>query len=308
MDFFSYLFGHNLFRLFSPGFSRAFLIFYMFSVIGWICEVLYVGIFFEHRFVNRGVLFGPLCPVYGFGGILILTLPKELQSPVWVLFISGLVFCSAVEYAAGYVLEKLFHTKWWDYSSKKIVIRGKTIPLHLHGRICLLNSTLFGIMTVCVIDFVHPLFRTLLNSMQVVVVQTVASGIGFMLFLDVAFSVHRLVDFNVYITRLKDLADSLKDRYGAEDWFAGKSLLESLDYIHRLASAKQEKFSESFIQKIHEARARHRTAESFVKKFPSMKNPANAESLLLIREKIQKRLDEKRLLRLENKSSAKKIR
>lgn len=163
-------------------------------------------------------------------------------------------------------------------------------------------------MTVCVIDFVYPLFRILLNSMQVVVVQTVATGIGFMLFLDVAFSVHRLVDFNVYITRLKDLADSLKERYGTEDWFAGKSLLESLDYIHRLASAKQEKFSESFIQKIHEARARHRTAESFVKKFPSMKNPANAESLLLIREKIQKRLDEKRLLRLENKSSAKKIR
>ena len=58
--------------------SKAFLVFLLFSLIGWLCEVAYVGIFFEHKFVNRGFLFGPVCPVYGTGGILILSLPQQL--------------------------------------------------------------------------------------------------------------------------------------------------------------------------------------------------------------------------------------
>lgn len=86
--------------------SKAFLVFLLFSLIGWLCEVAYVGIFFEHKFVNRGFLFGPVCPVYGTGGILILSLPQQLQNPVWVLYLAGVFFCSFVEYAVGFGLEK----------------------------------------------------------------------------------------------------------------------------------------------------------------------------------------------------------
>lgn len=303
MDFFEVLFGSNIFRLFSPNFSRAFLIFYMFSIIGWICEVLYVGIFFEHKFVNRGFLFGPICPIYGFGGILILMLPKQLQTPMWVLFISGVIFCSAVEYSAGFVLEKLFHTKWWDYSSKKIILNGKTIPLHLHGRICLLNSTLFGIMTVCVIDFIHPLIKLMLNALSPVSVQIIASALGMALFIDLSISIRRLVDFSVYITKLKELGDMLKERYGSEEWFIGKSFSEILETIRKKALEEQNNFGNLLMEKIKIAQSRHKASESFVTRFPSMKNPSSAESLILIREKIRARIEQKKKAKILRNSS-----
>lgn len=107
--------------------AKAFIVFLIFSSIGWICEVCYVGIFFEHKFVNRGFLFGPLCPVYGIGGILILLTPEKLQNPVRRLFITGIVLCSVVEYAASFMLEQIFHLKLWDYSDRILKLRGHTI-------------------------------------------------------------------------------------------------------------------------------------------------------------------------------------
>ena len=97
-------------------FRQAFLIFIMFSVVGWISEVLYVGIFHEHKFVNRGFLHGPLCPIYGFGGVVILLLPAALYSTWIPLFFASMILCTLVEYFVSWIMEKTFHARWWDYS------------------------------------------------------------------------------------------------------------------------------------------------------------------------------------------------
>jgi hypothetical protein len=110
-------------------FHIVFLIFIIFSVVGWISEVLYVGIFFEHKFVNRGFLHGPLCPIYGFGGLSILLLPQSLYSTWVMLFFAGMLFGTIVEYISSWILEKLFHTRWWDYSHYKFNIRGRVCLL-----------------------------------------------------------------------------------------------------------------------------------------------------------------------------------
>lgn len=96
--------------------SKAFIVFLIFSSIYRICEVCYVGF-----------LFVPLCPVYGIGGILILLTPEKLQNPVRRLFITGIVLCSVVEYAASFMLEQIFHLKLWDYSDRILKLRGHTI-------------------------------------------------------------------------------------------------------------------------------------------------------------------------------------
>lgn len=106
-------------------FHIVFLIFIIFSVVGWISEVLYVGIFFEHKFVNRGFLHGPICPIYGFGGLSILLLPQSLYSTWVMLFFASMLFGTIVEYISSWILEKLFHTRWWDYSHYKFNIRGR---------------------------------------------------------------------------------------------------------------------------------------------------------------------------------------
>ena len=114
----------NLFAIYELPFWSAFLIFILFSFIGWISEVIYVGVTSAHKFVNRGFLHGPLCPVYGFGGVVILMLPPSLYATWIPLFFASMILCTIVEYFVSWLMEKLFHTRWWDYSHYKIQLIG----------------------------------------------------------------------------------------------------------------------------------------------------------------------------------------
>lgn len=273
--------------------SKAFIVFILFSAIGWLCEVAYVGIFFEHKFVNRGFLFGPLCPIYGVGGILILMLPQQLQNPIWLLFFTGMFFCSLVEYIGGFALEKIFHTKWWDYSNKKITINGHSISLNIHGRICLQNSILFGLMTIVVLKFVQPLIEKTLNYFSDIYIITASNIILAFFIADIIFSVNKLIDFNVHIAKLKEFGESLKDRYQTESWFKSSSLSEMFESIKERSINEKEKFSTSLLEKIENANKHHKISESFVKRFPTMKSTLYKESLMHLKQRIKDSLQEK---------------
>lgn len=130
------------------------LFFFFYSVIGWISEVIYCYIK-DKKFTNRGFLFGPVCPIYGTGALsMLITLSwcKDIHigkfyiGPLMVLLI-GVVVCDIVEYLTSFLMEKLFHARWWDYSKKKF---------NLHGRICLEHSCYWGIFSVLLIYLVHP--------------------------------------------------------------------------------------------------------------------------------------------------------
>lgn len=272
--------------------SKAFIVFLIFSSIGWICEVCYVGIFFEHKFVNRGFLFGPLCPVYGIGGILILLTPEKLQNPVRRLFITGTVLCSLVEYAASFVLEQMFHLKLWDYSDRVLKCRGRTIKLNINGRICLRNSLLFGVMTVSVIKFIQPLIGRLFSYFDDVYLQSAAGILGLAFAADIMFSVHRALDFSIYVARLKDFSETLKERYHHEEWFQSNSLHEMLDSIGKKALIDKEKFSAAMLEKIKWAESRHNASETFVKRFPTLTSGVYKDSLTLIKKRLENRLTE----------------
>lgn len=103
-----------------------FMLFLLYSFIGWSIEV--IGQLLEkHRFINRGFLVGPICPIYGWGCIaMILTLTKY-KSDFFLLFAMAIVICSILEYFTSYFMEKLFHVRWWDYTRRKY---------NLNGRIC----------------------------------------------------------------------------------------------------------------------------------------------------------------------------
>lgn len=274
--------------------SKAFLVFLLFSLIGWLCEVAYVGIFFEHKFVNRGFLFGPVCPVYGTGGILILSLPQQLQNPVWVLYLAGVFFCSFVEYAVGFGLEKIFHTKWWDYSDQTITVKGHIIPLHLHGRVCLKNSILFGFLTVIVIKFVQPLIEKAMAYFSDTAIITISNILLVIFLVDIVVSVNKMVDFSVHIAKLKELGESLKDRYQNEAWFKGETLSEMFDSIRERSLKEKEKFSSALLEKIESVNSHNRHLESFVRRFPTMKSAQYKDSLIHLKKRIKESLNEKR--------------
>ncbi len=127
------------------------LFFFLLSFLGWIWEVL-LCLFSEHQFVNRGILFGPWLPIYGFGGIFLILLLKKLSGRPFLVFLISLLLCSVLEYLTGFLLETLWNVKWWDYSEH---------TWNLHGRICLLCSIGFGIGGLMLFYVIFPLYRKL---------------------------------------------------------------------------------------------------------------------------------------------------
>ncbi|HBB29668.1 MAG TPA: hypothetical protein DC000_10580, partial [Clostridiales bacterium] len=114
----------------STNFYVNFIYFIMYSVIGWICEVIFCSIP-EKKFINRGFLNGPLCPIYGFGALIVIFFLTPFKDSIFLVFIFGLIVTSTLEYFTSYAMEKLFHSKWWDYSNNRF---------NINGRVCLLNS------------------------------------------------------------------------------------------------------------------------------------------------------------------------
>ena len=268
--------------LYQLPFAHAFLIFIMFSVVGWISEVLYVGIFHEHKFVNRGFLHGPLCPVYGFGGVVILLLPARLYS-TWVpLFFSSMIMCTIVEYFVSWIMEKMFHARWWDYSHYKF---------NINGRICLLNSVLFGFMGLGVIHFVYPQMLRFLAWLGDFVIMVSSDVIGVALAVDLVATVRKLVDFSATMEKIKTFGESLRDYYGNETWFRSESFEAMLTSVKEHAEANKDKISQSLLEKIERFQtARNKAAESFMAHFPTMKSIQYKEELEHLKSRIKARL------------------
>lgn len=128
-------------------------IFLLYTFLGWCMEVVFQAT--RHgRFINRGFLNGPVCPIYGFGVVLISVALVPLSDHLWALFFGGMLLTSALEFITGFLLEKLFDDKWWDYSKE---------PFNIKGYICLRFSLAWGIICVVVVDRIQPLVLRLIN-------------------------------------------------------------------------------------------------------------------------------------------------
>lgn len=132
-----------------------FLLFIIYSVTGWIIEV--IATYPDTKcFVNRGFLIGPYCPIYGNCALAMILLLHNVKSPV-LLFILSIIICSVGEYITSYLMEKLFHARWWDYTKNKF---------NLNGRICLTNSLAFGVLGFLLIKFVNPFVVGLITKLS----------------------------------------------------------------------------------------------------------------------------------------------
>lgn len=132
-----------------------FLLFIIYSVTGWIIEV--IATYPDTKcFVNRGFLIGPYCPIYGNCALAMILLLHNVKSPV-LLFILSIIICSVGEYVTSYLMEKLFHARWWDYTKNKF---------NLNGRICLTNSLAFGVLGFLLIKFVNPFVVGLITKLS----------------------------------------------------------------------------------------------------------------------------------------------
>ena len=130
-------------------FVYAYAYFVLYAFLGWVCEDLYCGIPAK-KFINRGFFYGPYCPIYGVGALLVLYPLLFVKDYPILVFVLGVIITSTLEYITSWVMEILFKTRWWDYSERF---------MNINGRVCLLNSTLFGIMSIVVVYIIHPVIQ-----------------------------------------------------------------------------------------------------------------------------------------------------
>ena len=126
----------------------------IYSVIGWVYESTICSIG-QRKLINRGFLNGPYCPIYGTGAVLVLLVLGRIQNPV-LLFFAGAVLTCSLEYLTSWLMEKLFHARWWDYSKRKF---------NIGGRVCLIGAIVFGAFSVVLILVLHPWVKSLTDRL-----------------------------------------------------------------------------------------------------------------------------------------------
>lgn len=130
--------------------------FLFYSICGWILETICCSLYYKKP-INRGFMQGPFVPIYGAGAVVLCGALMPLYHKfgyTWymipVVILLGIILANILEYATSYVMEKLFHARWWDYSNEKF---------NLHGRICLKHSIYWALATVAVIYIVQPFLQ-----------------------------------------------------------------------------------------------------------------------------------------------------
>ena len=209
--------------------SLLFIYFFLYAIIGWMCEVVYCSIP-EKKFINRGFLNGPYCPIYGVGAlIIIMFLMPYVSDPILVFFI-GIILTSSLEYVTSWGMEKLFHAKWWDYSDHKF---------NINGRVCLLNSFLFGLLCVVLMYVVHPIVNDLVNSFSSFWIQVIATIAAIFFLSDLVESTRETVSFNKKLRSDYEATTELKDN------LKEKGITTAHEVTARVRDLKDGKLSEA---------------------------------------------------------------
>jgi len=167
-------------------FSSLVLYFTAYSFIGWFIETVYCSIP-ARKFVYRGFLMGPVCPIYGFGALLVLLILSPFSYQPLLVFFLGLIITSALEYLASVLLEKLFKKFWWDYSTKKF---------NINGRVCLQTSLTWGALSVVLIYVIHPAISAVFASIPALYADIAAIALPVLFSLDLFLSVLDTLHFN----------------------------------------------------------------------------------------------------------------
>lgn len=203
-----------------------FLLLMTYSFLGWCGEMVYCSIGQRRLCEKRGFLNGPLCPIYGHGALVVLlVLDGGCKNPV-LTFLLGALLTSLVEYVTSYAMEKLFHMRWWDYSRYRF---------HLNGRVCLLNSTLFGLASVFLCHAANPPIAARLSRLF-------AAGAGVPLALALALLYG--ADIVISVRSAARIGDRLAKLHAIH-----RELAEKLDGL----KAEQQRAAEAQRQRLEEA-------------------------------------------------------
>jgi uncharacterized membrane protein len=249
--------------------------------LGWICETVYCAII-DKQYVNRGFLKGPFCPIYGVGALVVIVILTTISNNTVSLFLTAMIFASTLEYITGFLLESIFKLKWWDYSNYKFNIKG---------RVCLLNSILFGVLSILTIKVINPIITEMVKDITLNMIIWICSISIIYLVIDTAITVYKVLQ----------LDDKLKEMYVLVEEIKAKSesykliLQQNLSRFDQLREQENEKITHAKEQisklkvKLESIILRSKSVNKrIIKAFPNIKSLKYQYSLDKLKEEIEK--------------------
>ena len=176
--------------------------FITYSFLGWIMESIFRSIC-EKKLINTGFLKGPFCPIYGIGAIIMILFLKNFSNNLILLFFISIIVFTIWEYLVGVLLEKLFHTKYWDYSDNKF---------NFQGRICLMNSIFWGILGVVFIQYIHPVIENILGKVDIRLLTFIYAIIGIVMLVDMIISIIKVKHIKATLDKIEKLNKEIKEK------------------------------------------------------------------------------------------------
>jgi len=200
-------------------------VFFVCSLLGWVWESIYCTIC-QKEWANRGFLYGPVCPIYGFGGTIAYAIYRLgaigfiPHLSWWQIFLVGFAVSMILEYPTSLILEKLFHARWWDYSN---------IPLNINGRTSVPTSFAFGLASIVIMLHVMPRLDALISTIHVWIITILSYILTILISVDVTLTVSALTDFQKYVNQLEDsfqnkLTDKVSQLFLAENDFRAQAI------------------------------------------------------------------------------------
>lgn len=275
-----------------------FLYFSIYSVLGWVCETVYCSVI-QRKFVNRGFLNGPVCPVYGVGAVLVIYLLQPVAGNVPALFLTGMLVTTVLEYLTSVLLEKLFHMKWWDYSHFK---------LQINGRVCLLNSLMFGALSVFVMLALHPRVQKLVDLIPAAALPWISLGIAAVFIADTVLTVRsililkgKLEEVRRALADIREKSEQVKAQFKVE-WLArvlqareqlqdkADDIAEYLEKFRLPEGISLREYVEDRAKKLPSLAKKGRWMnQRLVRAFPSLNAPRYADILEQLKERLKVR-------------------
>ncbi len=244
--------------------------FYFYSLVGWVNESLICAPYNSGRFINRGFLIGPWCPIYGVGAIVCYLLFGDIANPLLQFVVSAAV-CGIIEYATGYVMEKLFHAKWWDYSDR---------PFNINGRVYLLGIVFFGAGIVLVCRFVQPWLLGVMEWAGMLAVRMLAVALTVVFLADLAMTLASWKNLN---RTLGALCDQLRTN-------TDQALGDASSHVAEKIPAQVEEFADGLRVRLQLMNVRLSKRDlRFFQAFPDLQLPRYEETLqkLDLKERIK---------------------
>lgn len=226
----------------------------------------------EKKIINTGFLKGPICPIYGIGAIIMFTFLQSLENNIVLLFLDSIIILTLWEYIVGVMLEKIFHTRYWDYSDHKF---------NIQGRICLSNSIYWGVLGVVFVKYIHPNIQNLVQKVDIKLLYFIVTILMVVFIVDMITSIVKIKNIKSTLEKIEELNKEIREK------------IKEIKILPKEIQEKEKLIAAEKLQKLVEdlKKRRNRTIKHLYKNVYRLKKAFPAIDTKEIREILNKKIE-----------------